>query len=300
VAMDEVEIANRHVEHWQEHGYVVLERFVSGPELAEAQAEFRSYFPTWDEYVEAPRRYQWINDGPIRHFPFDGHALNEIVVHPALTELVERLLGTSEILLSQAILVAKYSGAGNDEDQPLHVDFDDNSLLYPTSDGRYEQIPMIVYLSDVTADLSPTFVVSRRNTEGRFLVPTAVLARRDGALYEHEVPILAPAGSVFVHSMRTFHRGSSFRGEGNRFAIHLTYRYALGHWMGWSLWARQANQPAMIRFLETASVRQRELLGFPPLGHDYWSEETVAGVAARYPGMDVTPYLNALSAPESH
>jgi hypothetical protein len=289
------EIAESHIEHWREHGYVVLERFVSGRELTEAQAEFECYFPTWDEYVAAPRRHQWVNNGPIRHFPFDGDILNRIVVHPGLTGLVERLLGTSEILLSQAILVAKYSGAQNDEDQPLHVDFDDNSLLYPTNDGRYEQIPMIVYLTDVTAGLSPTFVVSRRHTDGRFLVPTAVLARQDGSLYELEVPIETRAGSVFVHSMRTFHRGSSFRGEGHRFAIHLTYRHALGHWMGWSLWARQANQPAMIRFLETASVRQRELVGFPPLAHDYWTKETVAGVAARYPGMDIAPYRDALA-----
>jgi hypothetical protein len=38
------------------------------------------------------------------------------------------------------------------------------------------------------------------------------------------------------------------------------------------------------------SVRQRDLFGFPPPGSDYWTQETLAGVAARYPAMDMTPY----------
>ena len=32
------------------------------------------------------------------------------------------------------------------------------------------------------------------------------------------------------------------------------------------------------------------LIGFPAPGDPYWDEEAVAGVAARYPGMDMGPY----------
>src|SRR5436305_1615463 len=66
------------------------------------------------------------------------------------------------------------------------------------------------------------------------------------------------------------------------------------HWMGFSAWARSGGEPALQRFLERATPRQRELLGFPPPGHPYWNEETLAGVAARYPAMDMTPYRDAL------
>ena len=31
-------------------------------------------------------------------------------------------------------------------------------------------------------------------------------------------------------------------------------------------------------------------LGFPPSGHEYWNEETLAAVKLRYPNLDVAPY----------
>ena len=36
------------------------------------------------------------------------------------------------------------------------------------------------------------------------------------------------------------------------------------------------------------------LLGFPKPGHPYWTPETIAGVAARYPGLDMEPWRSAL------
>ena len=55
----------------------------------------------------------------------------------------------------------------------------------------------------------------------------------------------------------------------------------------------------MTRFIERASPRQREMLGFPAPGDRYWSEETLAGIAARYPAMDMSPYLEAVAMPPS-
>jgi hypothetical protein len=53
--------------------------------------------------------------------------------------------------------------------------------------------------------------------------------------------------------------------------------------------------PEMARFLERATPRQRELIGVPPPGDPYWTEATIAGVGARYPGMDLAPYREALA-----
>jgi hypothetical protein len=48
----------------------------------------------------------------------------------------------------------------------------------------------------------------------------------------------------------------------------------------------------MQRFVERASPRQRELIGIPPVGHEYWDETTLVGMAARYADMDMAPYLD--------
>jgi hypothetical protein len=37
-------------------------------------------------------------------------------------------------------------------------------------------------------------------------------------------------------------------------------------------------------------VRQLTVLGFPEPGHPYWNEETLRGVARRYPLLDMAPW----------
>ena len=39
---------------------------------------------------------------------------------------------------------------------------------------------------------------------------------------------------------------------------------------------------------------QRAVLGFPKPGDKYWNKTKIENVKARYPKMDVSPYLNAL------
>jgi hypothetical protein len=45
--------------------------------------------------------------------------------------------------------------------------------------------------------------------------------------------------------------------------------------------------------MQTASLRQLLVLGFPPPGHAYWNAATLAGVAARYPMLDLSPWQQA-------
>ena len=52
----------------------------------------------------------------------------------------------------------------------------------------------------------------------------------------------------------------------------------------------------MQRFLTHATPNERTLLGFPSPGHEYWTEDTLSGVALRYPGIDLTPYRTATPA----
>jgi hypothetical protein len=62
--------------------------------------------------------------------------------------------------------------------------------------------------------------------------------------------------------------------------------------MGFNAIAGRSDREEMERFIIQATPYQREMLGFPPPGHDFWTEETIAGVSARFPGIDMTPYRN--------
>ncbi|MBW3536954.1 MAG: hypothetical protein KY395_04175, partial [Actinobacteria bacterium] len=167
----------------------------------------------------------------------------------------------------------------------------------------YRQIPFILYFTDVTEDLGPTHVVSQTLT-GRD-VDTVSTPTRDEerasptaprhSWYKAERPVAVRAGSLLIYSLKTFHRGTKMRAErGTRMSMHFVYRSAACQFMGWRSPAKDANTPEMRRFISRATPRQRELISFPAPGDPYWTDETIAGVAARYPDMDIGPYKERL------
>lgn len=281
------------IDHLLHHGYAVVPRFLKAGELHAARRNLGRYFPTADELARTPERYGWIYDDPEHlqvEFPFAGDALNDVSTHPQIIALVEQLLGTDQVLLSQAAIWAKYAGTG-DFEQGLHLDYQGNTLVVPRDDGDHRQINLILYYSDVGADLGPTYVVSQERTRDLPLWPTHRPCRKNAALYEHERPILAQAGDLLIFSMRTFHRASAIIAEsGVRLSHHLVYRSARHVFQGYHQWSQFGEKPELARFLERASPRQRQVLGFPRPDDAYWTPETLSAVALRYPGMDLTPY----------
>ena len=161
------------IEHWQRHGYVLVEDFLDPDELAAAQENIERYMPQWGEYVaHAPRYRQLVGNGNtpttpqgwvLNGFPFVGDTLNQVTLHPYLLAFVQRLVGHDRLALSHAGLIGKYAGRG-DYDQELHVDFSNNTLAFPGADLTYCDIPAIIYYTDVNQECGPTYVVSQQVT----------------------------------------------------------------------------------------------------------------------------------------
>src|SRR4051812_9135180 len=251
------------------------------------------YFPTSDELAATPQRYGSIFEDPEHlqvEFPFADDALNHVSTHPEIVAFVERILGTRDILLSQAAMWAKYAGTG-DFDQGLHLDYQGNTLVVPREDSDYRQINMILYYTDVPPDFGPTFVVSQEKTRELPMWPTHRPRKKNPELYKHEKPVLAEAGDLLIFGMKTWHRASDIVAEaGARFTHHLVYRAARHAFQGYHQWSQFGEKPELAAFIESATPRQREMIGFPAVGDAYWNDETLADVALRYPGMDMTPY----------
>jgi hypothetical protein len=95
-----------------------------------------------------------------------------------------------------------------------------------------------------------------------------------------------------------FHRGSALGPPpAHRWATAVGVRPARHGWFDSSHSGRWADapggeHPAVRRFITRATPLQRTAIGFPPPGDDYWDCDTLAGVAARYPGIDLDPYRN--------
>jgi hypothetical protein len=293
-----VHIHEKHRQRLLRQGYTIVPGFLTPAELAAARDNMLRYFPTSQELSAAPQRYGAIFEDPDHlqvEFPFAGDALNDIATHPELIAFVERLLGTRDVLLSQSAIWAKYAGTAADFEQALHLDYQGNTLVVPRDDGAFRQVNMILYYTDVDETLGPTCVVSQEKTRDLPLWPThrPRKSRGNATLYENERPVLAHAGDLLIFSMRTWHRASAMTAsEGVRFSHHFVWRSGQYNFQGYHHWPQHGENEDLQRFIERATPRQREVLGFPPPGHEYWNDETLAAVRLRYPKMGVTAYAN--------
>jgi ectoine hydroxylase-related dioxygenase (phytanoyl-CoA dioxygenase family) len=279
-----------------DQGYVIVPDFLSVSELARARENLHRYYPSAEELSATPERYGGLIEDAEHlqnEFPFAGDALNDISTHPDLIEFVERALGTRDVLLSQAAIWAKYAGSG-DFDQGMHLDYQGNSLVVPRDDGAFRQVNMILYYTDVTAAMGPTCVVPKDKTHDLPLWPPFRTRKNDPAIYRAEKKVLVKAGALLLFGMSTFHRASAMTADfGVRFSHHLVWRSAIHAFQGYHQWSQMGEKRELGDFIQRATPRQREVLGFPPPGHEYWTPQTIAAVAMRYQRMDMTPYRRA-------
>lgn len=284
---------------WRRDGFVVLPGYLSGPELESAQADLSSVYPAAEEYHSDPasvrnRTYTGDEYGGIIPFPFPTVALCNLAVHDKVIALVQAAFGTQDIRIYASELWAKYTGAASYE-QEHHRDYLNHTPLAPSSDIRWRGLEMFIWLSDVTEEFGPTHIVPLTETEGLPALPHSYMRSERAELYEYETSAVGPAGTVVAYGTDTFHRGTELAApKAARFSIHASYRHAENTWTSRHSWGDQSFHPDWQPFVEHATLRQLLLFGFPPPGHPYWTEETLAGVATRYPGLDVTPWEGQL------
>ncbi|MEM7218524.1 MAG: phytanoyl-CoA dioxygenase family protein [Pseudomonadota bacterium] len=289
--------------HYREHGFAIVENFLNPQELAAAHADIEALLPGWLDYARRPRGAPPPDPLPPprsrreTRFPFasatanDGGAgLNAISLHPELRRFAATMAGTDELFCEQADLTWKHQGHHLDQDQILHCDYPNHTLAYPPANPAYWQTTYLLYYTDVVARSAPTAVVSRAHYRDELLWPPVYKRDKRPDLYANEVKVTVPAGSLLIYSVRTFHRGTAFTAPGARIAQFISYTPARARWTGIVGWSEQANRKEFARWMAGATTAERELFGFPPPGDPFWDEEALAGVAARYPDMDLTPY----------
>jgi RimJ/RimL family protein N-acetyltransferase len=309
-------------EHWDEQGFVVLPEFLNHDAIAPSVAELKLMFPTAQEFhdgVDVQRNLVFRSEfGGIVNFPFRSVELSLLSVHATLIELARSLLGCEDLRVYSIEAWAKYTGAA-DYEQSLHRDYLNHTMLVPSPDSRFRQLEMFIYLNDVPLDLGPPSFVSTNWTTALPALPNwyprahqpvdergwdSPIATPD--LYAAETPAVGLAGTVVAYSTATFHRGTALtQARGARYTIQLGMRPADADWAGRRAWVESALEQPWADFVARASPEQLALFGFPPPGHAYWNADTLAGIALRYPALDLKPWTlaghhGAGAAPKMH
>lgn len=279
-------------------GYAIVPAFLTPGDIAPSLDELPLMFPTADEFaddVDPVRndRFRSGQFGGVDVLPFASLAWNRLAVHPRLLGVAEAVLGTDDLRMYRAEAWAKYQQAV-DYDQTFHRDFLNHSLVVPTDDPRFGQVEMFVYLTEMTPDLGPTHVVSTEHTAHIPPIPNHLDGPDHADLYDRGELVLGPPGTLLVYRTDMVHRGTAIRRpRAARFTLHLNLRTAAAEWANRGAWGDTANRPAWTRFVGTCEPRELALFGFPPPGHPYWTEATLAGVASRYPDLDMSPWWAA-------
>ena len=293
------QLTNSEQAQWEVDGWCLAEGVLPPGTIAAARAVLPSLVPTAEEFADDvdPARNEPFRIDSHRvmlRFPFEDSALNDIVVHDRIIDLAEQLLGLADLRLYQAMLSAKYGEAALSDEQLLHVDFGNHTLVVPRHEPGYQQLEMFVYLSNVTAETGATRMVSRRLTPD-IPVERTYLSQADyGQLYEAEVPASGPAGSILAYRPDVYHRGVRMTAPRTaRYMLHVSYKPAATDWLGSHALPNAGEDLSWYRFVQSATVRQLTVLGFPAPGHPYWTPKTLAGVAARYPMLDLSSWRDA-------
>jgi Phytanoyl-CoA dioxygenase (PhyH) len=294
-------ISQAAMQQWQTEGWCVVEGLFSSEAVVAAQAAVPAHFPTAEEFATDadPVRNAPFRDDSHRvmsRFPFEDAALNDLVVHDRVIDLAEFLLDVecTDLRLYQASLSAKYAEGALSDEQLLHADYGNHTLVVPRHEPGYQQLEMFVFLSDVTPETGATRMVPLRLTSEIPVERTYLNMVEYAELYAAEEPASGPAGSILIYRPEVYHRGVRMGAPGSaRFMMHLSYKPTDTDWLGSLALPHAGEDMAWYRFVGRATLRQLTVLGFPAPGHPYWTSQTLAGVAARYPMLDLTPWRDA-------
>ncbi len=290
--------AARHA--WEEDGWCVLERAVPDDKLEAARKAVARLFPSAREMAAGAgdaRLDAWRTwDASWPEFPFRSRTLNGLVVGHDMIDLAQDLLGTHDVRMYLAIATAKYAGQPSEFNQLLHTDFPNHTLTVPRPEAGYQQMETFVYLNDVGHRNGATRFVSRVRTAGIPVAQHTLGYEEYADLYDEPGDASAPAGSIVVYRPDVYHRSVDFTDPTQaRFMLHVSYRPAAMEWGGYQAWPFKGFSAEWHAFVGGATPRQLTVLGFPAPGHPFWTDETLAGVAARYPGLDLSPWASARS-----
>jgi hypothetical protein len=284
-------------EQWDTHGWCVIEEAIPADALADAQEAVRRLFPNPAQMAHDtdPDHALWRTwDAHWPEFPFHSTRLNSLVLHERVMALAEALLETSDLALYMGIVTAKYANQSSGYNQLLHTDFPNHMLVVPRHDAGYQQVEFFIYLTDVALEDGATHFVSRRRT-AHIPVERHTLNYIDYAdLYEDSAYAAAPAGSVVAYRPDIYHRSVDVTDPTrHRIMLHVSFKHRHAGWGGYQAWPFRGFSPELTKFVAQATPRQLAVFGIPEPGHPYWNEATIAGVGARYPGLDMTPWQEA-------
>ena len=278
-------LTDAHLEELDREGFIVVPNYYTGDRLKTLQAAQRRVLPTYEQIADDPPQDQ-AGNSLLRCFPHEEMELYRAAMDEEGIAFARQWLKTDAIHARVGCLIARYpghtgGGTGHD-DSGLHVDNGTNSLLPPSEDLReFGQIGFWVHLEDVAEDQAPLRLIPKKY--GRDMT--------------HCVPLVCKSGTLCIFTNFSWHSASAYtRADGQRFTWGFSFGRADHYWEGFRHYTHLGKgAPVFQEFIGGLTAAQRELWRFPPAGHPYYTEQTLALLEEQYPGWNSDEYRRAMA-----
>jgi hypothetical protein len=101
---------------------------------------------------------------------------------------------------------------------------------------------------------------------------------------------------VLAYRNDVFHRGVDLtRPFSARFYLAVSFKTAGQEWIGFDAPQSRSTSPDWVRLVEGSTPDELALWGYPRPGHPIWDAALLDATAQLYPGLDLTPWWEALT-----
>ena len=306
---------NVEIKQWKDEGYLIKSNIIDN-ELKDKVSDFL-------ESKECQHYYT--NDfgsrGHKLEFP-TGYIIDWISVNENIIICVKQLLNTDDILLIQSDAWKKENNNNENSDQRTHMDYGNNTFLHPSDWNDPETVALIVYFSDISETGGGTAVTPRSGEDDIIYKPPYInmpgygpydfyndkkqaeeyMSQFDNVkdfrklIYDREIITNPKKGDILFYRYDVWHRGTSVIPGKSRYVMNLLFKKKECYWIncwnpGFTKWMYYGFVEKLITEM---SPEQRSVIGIPKPGDKYWNETKIQNLKARYPNINVSPYLENL------
>lgn len=261
-----LKLSSEHLNAFNEQGFVVIEDFYPEEKRSRIAAAVRAQLPPWETIRHDPPESGLLTDD----FPYADQFFNQLIVDWDLIDFVQRVLESEDIHFRYAHNWARYPYTPAPEHQ-LHVDNGNNSLLPTCDQNQYGQISTWYFPEEVGEHQAPMFLIPKPY----------------GRDEKKKLFLTVPAGTQMIFNTYLWHSATAYQGtSGQRYSVTRIYGRADHYWEGVHSFTNQGRNENLRRFVGTLTARERELFRFPPAGHPYYTDKTLALLEDQYPGWN--------------
>ena len=311
------------LEQFRRDGYIVVPDVFSDAEMDAAQEAMDRIFygRRFDDWLADVDRGQegGVSDGfTTTHnhqegrsqFPTGVDALDRLMENETYLDIFEQCLGDRPAYCNAHLFLRSGPTDKRHAEHPwqgYHIDHYTNCLLPPADRvGLYDYINSGVFLHDVLDDGAPMMVIpgSHHVAQKVYLEAFASGNASGGSIDDvravdglaDPVPQVGSRGSAAFYSSYTIHAAQPFLNKRVQRAFW-TLSLCRSDNAGWTRFANPfiyGEREHMMPFLTQTTPRVRSIFGFPEPGHPYYTEQTLRLLESTIPGIDVSPYREAM------